>query len=191
MPSKSLLVFSLLSIATIFTFCKKETQSQPEGPFFDFLNDTQIIIDTVAQAADTWEYGFAFTPLKSGKVSQFEIKMPATGDYTVSLWDIAGASPVLLRSKSLTESTAHEKTASDVQEVSLNAGNPYGITVLANTFYRITNPGGKSFDFPRTSGNIRIESFHEMINNTNNSEFPVDTNDMRLAPCVNVIFIAD
>lgn len=191
MQSRILIVFSLLCFSTLFLFCKKDAVSTPESPFFDFFNESMITIDTVAQAADSWEYGFVFSPQKSGRITQFEVKLPATGDFTVSLWDVSGSPPALLRSKAVNAATQHQSAASAIQEVALEAGGKYGITVLADAFYRLSNPGNASFDFPRTVGNIRIESFNEMINNTSIATFPVDTNDTRVAPCVNVIFIAD
>ncbi|MDO8367704.1 MAG: hypothetical protein Q7T20_12965, partial [Saprospiraceae bacterium] len=178
-------------LSLLFFFCKKDAEPVTESPFFEFFNESLITIDTVEQAADSWEYGFVFTPLKSGKITQFGIKLPATGDFTVSLWDVSGPTPVLLRSKSVNSSVQHENVSSGISEVILEEGVKYGITVLSNAFYRITKPGNGQFHFPRTIGNIRIESFNESINNTGLATFPANTNDTRVAPCVNVIFIAD
>lgn len=189
--------FSILSLLGAFAFsallcfCTKDTASTPEGPFFDFFNESAIIIDTVEASVDTWEYGFVFTPLKSGRITQFEVKMPVTGDFSVNLWDVSGPTPVLLRSKAVSATAKHQSASSDIQEVSLSANEQYGITVTSNAFYRITKAGNVPFDFPKTIGNIRIESFNEMINNSSLAEFPADSNETRVTPCVNVIFIAD
>ena len=85
----------------------------------------------------------------------------------------------------------HQNAAADVPEIALTKGVKYGITVRSNAFYRITKPGNAKFNFPKTIGNIRIESFVEDTNNTSLATFPATTNDTRVTPCVNVIFIAD
>lgn len=191
MRSKTLTLLGLLCLSTLLFYCKKDVEPVEEGPFFDFFNEAAIKIDTVEQAADSWEYGFAFTPLKSGRITQFGIKLPATGDFTVTLWDVSGATPVSLASKIVSTSALSENATSDIPAVTLKKGVKYGITVLSNAFYRVTKPGNATFAFPRTIGNLRVESFNETINNTSNPTFPTTTNDTRVAPCVNVIFIAD
>ncbi len=191
MQSRIISLTLLLCFSALFFFCKKDSASTPESPFFDYLKEALATIDTVEQSMDSWEYGFVFSPLKSGRITQFEIKLPAVGDFSVSLWDVSGPTPVLLRSKAVNSAALHENARSDIQEVSLEAGGRYGITVLSNAFYRVTKAGNAAFDFPRTTGNIRIESFNELINNSSIATFPTDTNDTRVTPCVNVIFIAD
>ncbi len=191
MQSRTLSLIGLLALSTLFFFCKKDADPVEESPFFDFFNDNLITIDTVEQSADSWEYGFVFTPLKSGRITQFGVKLPATGEFTVSLWALSGPTPVLLRSKNISASALHESAVGEVPEVALEANVKYGITVLSNAFYRITKPGNATFSFPRTIGNLRIESFNEAINNSSQATFPASTNDTRVAPCVNVIFIAD
>ncbi len=184
-------IAGLICLSCLFVFCKKDADSIPESPFFDFFNESSITIDTVEQSADSWEYGFTFTPLRSGKVTQLGIKLPAEGNFTATLWDLSGPTPVSLRSKSINSASLHANTNSDIPEITLEKGVKYGLTVLSNAFYRITKANNASFPFPRTIGNISIESFNETINNTNIATFPANTNDTRVTPCVNVIFIAD
>ncbi len=191
MPSRILTLAGLLCFSMLLFFCKKDAVSVNESPFFDFFNEPTILIDTVALAADSWEYGFVFTPLKAGKLTRLSIKLPATGDFTVTLWDLSGPAPVILKSKTVNLSVLHGEAGSDIPEISLQKDVKYGLTVLSNSFYRITKPGNGTFNFPRTVGNLKIESFNESINNTSLATFPATTNDTRVAPCVNVIFIAD
>lgn len=191
MYSKLVSITALLCLISCFFSCKDDVEPSSESPFFDFFNEALIQIDTIKQSADSWEYGFAFTPLKNGKVTQFGIKLPDTGDFTVTLWDLSGPTPSILHSKSVNSLADNQDAVSDIPEVALNKGQKYGITVLSNSFYRITRPGNAQFNFPRVIGNIRIESFQESVNNTNSATFPATTNDTRVAPCVNVIFIAD
>ena len=191
MQSRILTLAGLLCLSTLFFFCTKDNPVNEEGPFFDFFNEPSITVDTIGNAADSWEYGFTFTPLRKGRITQFSIRLPATGDFTVTLWDLSGPSPAILLSKTLNSSALNENSVSDIPDMGLQLGVKYGITVRSNAFYRITKPGNAKFNFPRTIGNIRIESFNEIINNLSTAVFPTTANDTRVAPCVNVIFIAD
>jgi len=181
----------LLACSTLLFFCAKEKNEVKESPFFDFFGDSAISIDTVGQSADSWEYGFVFTPLRAGRVTDFGIKLPAAGAFRVSLWDLSGPTPTLLRAQTVNSPGLHADAKISIPEVPLQSGRKYGITVLSDAFYRITKAGNAKFDFPRTVGNIRIESFNEEVNNMGLATFPATTNDTRVAPCVNVIFIAD
>jgi hypothetical protein len=74
-----------LLLASVFVFCAKESKRIEESPFFAFFEDDGIVIDTVKNSADSWEYGFVFTPLKNGSIAQFSTRIPAPGDYKVTL----------------------------------------------------------------------------------------------------------
>jgi hypothetical protein len=193
MKSTFFLSAALLSLVLLCCFCGKDDASQNtgEGPFFDFLSESSIQIDTVEQSADSWEYGFVFTPLKSGAITDFSIKMPATGDFTVTLWDLSAQTPQVIGSRSLNSGAQHVVSTLSIPEITLQKDAKYAITVRSNAFYRVTKAGGGAFVFPRTIGNIRIESYNEAVNNTGQPLFAITTNDTRVTPCVNVIFIAD
>ncbi|MFN0214117.1 MAG: hypothetical protein ACKVT2_07660 [Saprospiraceae bacterium] len=182
---------SLLSLSVLFYFCAKDEEQVEESPFFEFFNESLINIDTVEQSADSWEYGFGFTPLKSGRITKFGIKLPATGDFSVTLWDLSGPTPLVLHTHDVNSPAVHQNAVAGIPGIALQAGVQYGITVRSNAFYRITKPGNGTFTYPRTIGNIRIDSYQEMVNNTSMAVFPSMSNDTRVTPCVNVIFIAD
>ena len=191
MSAKFLPVALLLSFSTLFLFCKKDVQRVEESPFFELFKEAAISIDTVQQAADTWEYGFAFSPLKNGKITKLQITLPTTGSFTVTLWDLSGATPAVLKSQNVQATTQHQIASNDITDFSVAKDAQYGLTILANSFFRLTKSGNANFTFPKTEGNISIESFHESINNSSLAAFPAATNDTRVAPCVDVIFIAD
>ncbi len=182
----------LLCISCLFLCCDKGKNAVEESPFYEFFEDAGIKIDTIAQAADTWEYGFAFTPLENGKITALGIKLPAVGSFEAILWDISGSSPVALSTRIITTTAPHQDATLQIPSgVALSKGAKYGITVSSDNFYRVTKTGNEKFAFPRTVGSIRIESFNEAVNNSNTATFPSTTNDTRVNPCVNVIFIAD
>ncbi|MBC7774650.1 MAG: hypothetical protein H7246_04365 [Phycisphaerae bacterium] len=193
MQSRIFTLFGLICFSLFLSFCAKDEEpiEIEESPFFDFFNENLLNIDTVESAADAWEYGFGFTPLKNGKITKFGIKLPAKGDFSVTLWDLSGPTPVVMLTKEVNSSQMHENALADIPEIALEEGVNYGITVRSNAFYRITKPGNGKFIFPKIIGNIRIDAFREIVNNTGLATFPTMTNDTRVAPCVNVIFIAD
>jgi hypothetical protein len=193
MQSKITIFLGVLAISLLAIFCKKDEKptNQKESPFYDFFQESSIVIDTVFQAGDSWEYGFVFTPLKSGKITHLGLKLPAVGIFTVTLWDLSGPAPVAVRSKTIDSPTKHLEETGEIPEFNLVEGKKMAVTVLSDAFYRITKENGGKFNFPKTIGSIRIESFNESINNTSTATFPTDTSTVRVAPCVNVIFIAD
>ena len=191
MRSRILTLAGLLFLSLAFFCCKKESPAVDESPFFEFFNESSIVIDTVKQSADAWEYGFVFSPLKDGKITQFSVKLPATGNFTVTLWDVSTTTPVVLGSKIVSAADINVSASDNIPEIAVKKGGKYGITVLSDAFFRITKTGGENFAFPRTIGNINILSFNEAVNNSNAPAFPATSNAARVAPCVNVIFIAD
>ena len=190
-PKRLFLFSSLISLSLVVAFCKKEDAVVEESPVFQLFNDASISIDTVTEVADTWDYGFAFRPVKSGVIDRLAMKLPREGSFTVTLWDLNGIYPVALTIRNMTQGEAHQTGFQDISGVRVEKGKKYGISILANTFYRITRAGGEFFDFPRVIGNIEVGAFHEAINTTGLASFPSETNDTRVAPCVDVIFIAD
>lgn len=186
------LITAFLACATLFIWsCGKDDPAVEESPFFSFFDEADIKIDTTPSAAVAWEYGFTFTTLQSGKVTEFGIKLPATGDFKVRFWDLSGATPVLIREKSVTSSAVHNPAFITVPDISVEKGKKYGVTVLADAFYRISKKSGDKFTFPIERDNIRIESFNEDPNDLGVEAFPLTTTEDHVAPCVNVIFIAD
>jgi hypothetical protein len=191
MTFKFLPLAAMICSIALFFSCKKDGENEKESPFLVFFNESAIVIDTVEQAADTWDYGFVFTPLKDGAVTHLGLKLPTTGGFKVTLWDLSGPTPMELSSKTINSAVKNESASSEIPETALKAGKKYGLSILANTFFRLTKADNSAFTFPRTEGNIRIESFNEAVNTSSLASFPSGTNDTRVAPCVDVIFIAD
>lgn len=190
-PKRLFLFSSLIGLSFVLVFCKKDDAGVEESPVFQFFNDAAISIDTVTEAADTWDYGFAFRPVKSGVIGKLAMKLPREGSFTVTLWDLNGIYPAALAIRNITLGEAHQTASQDISGIRVEQGKKYGISILANTFYRISRTGGEFFDFPRVIGNIEVGAFHEAINTAGLASFPSETNDTRVAPCVDVIFIAD
>ena len=181
-------VFALALISS----CKEdENPKVEESPFFVFFDQPAITIDTTPAAATTWEYGFVFNPLAGGKITKLGVKLPVAGDFTVKLWDLSGVTPVVLRDQTITSATVHLPAFVDIAPVSVPKNAQLGITVLANSFYRLQKKDASAFSFPVVVDNISILSFNEEMRDSSLTTFPQTPNTTRVAPCVNVVFVAD
>lgn len=185
------IALSLLFVS-LFISCKKDAPDPvPESPFFTFFDQPAIEIDTTPVAADTWEYGFVFEPLTAGTITQLGIKLPVTGTFTAKLWDLTAATDVVLLEEEITSSTVHTPVFMDITRVKVPKNARLGVTVHANSFYRLQKQNASEFSFPLEVGNIRIVSFNEQMTATSLATFPSVVNKTRISPCVNVVFIAD
>lgn len=181
-----------LLLLAILASCKKEdAEPVEESPFFVFFDQPAIEIDTTPVSAATWEYGFVFNPLAKGTITKLGIKLPVTGEFTVKLWDLSGNNPVILSEQKATSATIHTPAFVDISPVAVQKNAILGISVLANSFYRIQKQDASEFTFPIEIGNIRIVSFNEEMSAVGLAVFPQIINKTRVAPCVNVVFVAD
>lgn len=188
-----LLTCSILFLALTFWTCRTDDDPvvEQESPFFDLLEQPAINIDTTPTAASVWEYGFVFRTIKAGKINHVGVKLPTTGNFIVRLWNLSGPTPVLLREREVQVPVQHQASFMPIQPVTVPAGVTFGISIVANSFYRIEKKDGSSFTFPRTIGNFEVLSFREAMNDLGATTFPPTQNDKRVAPCVNVVFVAD
>lgn len=186
-------LLALLLCITIVSFwsCGKDEPKVEESPFFNFFGESAITIDTTPVASTTWEYGFVFNPLTNGQITQLGLKLPITGSFKVKLWDLDGATPVVLTEQQITSTREHDPVFVHIDHFAVQKDAKLGITILANSFYRLEKQDASAFTFPRVDGNIRIVSFNEETNTSGLAAFPETVNNTRVAPCVNVVFIAD
>lgn len=181
----------LFSLAALVSCNREDSQPVEESPFFIFFDQSAILIDTTAVSATTWDYGFVFNPLTGGKITKLGVKLPVTGEFTVKLWDLSGVNPVVLSEQKVNSTTIHTPAFVAISPVAVQKDAKLGVTILANSFYRIHKQNASKFTFPVEVDNIRIVSFNEQLNQTNIASFPTAVNDTRVAPCVNVVFVAD
>lgn len=180
----------LLSLSTVFLFssCKKELNWN--SAIFDLLNRTDIATDTIPAASTSWVYGFKVKPSEDGFIDKIGMKLPVTGTFQVKLWDLDKG--VLLAEEKLTSTQKHQEVFTSVGDIDVAANTTLGIAVQASSFYKIRRTDGRAFDFPIIDGNLSILSYHETRFSENPlAAFPGFETQHQLAPCVDVIFIAD
>lgn len=192
MKTKFRFALSLLFLLALLSSCKEDDNPPvEESPFFVFFDQPAITIDTMPVAANTWEYGFIFNPLADGKITKLGLKLPVTGEFTVKLWDLSGSTPVVLRDQKITSATVHTPAFVSISPVSVPKNAQLGVSVLANSFYRLQKKDASVFSFPVVVDNINILSFNEEMRDSSLTTFPQTPNTTRVAPCVNVVFVAD
>ena len=194
MQTKSFYFLFLIASAATFFHCKdKDEPVLEESPLLTFFDEPGIFVDTTESSGTIWDYGFEINPLTSGRITKLGVRVPKPGDYQVVLWDISGANPVQLRSATITigASDIHTSKFATITPVQVAKDARLVVSILSPPYYRMTKLNGDKFTFPREVGNLRIVTFLESENTSGMTTLPQTKNETRVAPCVNVIFIAD
>ncbi|MCB9034495.1 MAG: DUF4082 domain-containing protein [Chitinophagales bacterium] len=82
---------SVFVAITLLTSCKKEEitiKTITETPISTITNEKQMVDTFYATNFTNFEMGFEFYASIDGKITKLGCKMPETGNYIVSLWDV-------------------------------------------------------------------------------------------------------
>jgi hypothetical protein len=178
-----------ISFLVIFISCDKDENKVEEKPILTLLNQQSIVIDTLI-ATEPWIYGFKFTTVEDGKIKGLGMKVPKNGSYKAKLWNLDNGE--LIKEEIITSNAAHGEIFKSISEISVKKNTNLGISIEADSFYKIRKSDNSNFTFPIETGNIRILSFHESkISENISGKFPSMTKDDEMSPCVDVIFISE
>lgn len=179
--------YYLLSIFLIVS-CGKDDKPLEYSPLFSFFEKNNIIIDTVINAPSTWEYGFRFKSLKNQTITRVGIKVPVAGSFKVKLYDLNNGN--LLVDTLVTSTLKFEESFININPIKIPINGEFGIAIVADVFFKVRNASGVAVDFPVTIGLIEVKSFNEEICGIPGcSEFPLITNNLVIAPCVNLTLV--
>ena len=182
--------FAVIATWILFSQCEDVNSNPIETPIFNLLFENNIAIDTVTQAATTWEYGFKFQSLVNGKLSKLGILVPDTGIYKIRLYNLS--TNQLLLEKLIESKLSSKENYISIPSIEITAGTDFGVSLVADVFFNVRNLNGQVFNFPITKGNISIRSFNEDPCGTNGCPFfPTTSVNTLIAPCVNIGFTAD
>jgi hypothetical protein len=169
--------------------CGDDDKTIEYSPFFSFLEQDHIHIDTVEQAGSTWEYGFKFKSLKTQMITRVGILLPALGTYEVKLYDLS-LNTVLLDTV-VTSIEKFKESFIPVPEINIRENGVFGLTIKADAFIKVNDDRQNALTFPTTKGLIEIISFNEGdCDLAPCNGFPLMTNAFVIAPCVNVTFVS-
>jgi hypothetical protein len=181
--------FPLFVLCSFLISCEKDEQKVEERPILSLLKQPSISIDTSIAAVE-WIYGFKFTLIKDGKISGLGMKLPKQGSYKAKLWNLD--SGTLLTEEIITSNVAHDEVFNAISDIVVQKNTNLGVTIEADSFYKIRRSNNSDFTFPIEAGNIRILSFHESrVSENINGNFPSMSVSNEMSPCVDVIFIAE
>ena len=176
-------------VVLVFFSCEKEENKAEEKPFIALLNQPAVLVDTGVTTMQ-WIYGFRFYANKDGKIKGLGMKLPLKGVYKVSLWNLETGQR--LKEETLTATADHSEVYNTISEVSLEKNKEFGVSIEANSFYKIRKADNSEFTFPIQEGNIAILSFHaSRVSENQLDKFPSMPESDELSPCVDVIFIED
>ncbi|MBK8956469.1 MAG: hypothetical protein IPM34_13075 [Saprospiraceae bacterium] len=169
---------------------QKDYHSVEENPILSLLELEGTKIDTIEMATNVWEYGFRFTPLKPGVISKIGIKLPRVGHFRVKFYNLYSKS--LITELDIESKSKHQEYYIPVNDQRIFPGRDYGISIVADAFYKVRNADFSAIIFPRIVGNIQIISFNEMpCGITGCPDFPDNSNSNNIAPCVTLGYIGD
>ncbi|MBK7233529.1 MAG: hypothetical protein IPH93_15015 [Saprospiraceae bacterium] len=118
----------------LFGSCQRNDIETLNGPFFSYLNRNGVSIDTVANAAKFWEYGFQFKSLKLQTMNGVGIKVPAIGIFKVKLYDLILGK--LLLDTVVNSFITNQETYININEIKLVENGVFGIAIVADVFLK-------------------------------------------------------
>lgn len=179
-------IFIYLGFFVSYISCEEEG-SLIEEPFFSYLKSPNITIDTIKKAPNIWEYGFKFKPLKSGYIKALGVKLPTAGNFKVKLYDLTLNSIVL--DTMIQAPFVNSESFIDVAPIPLNGNTEYGVSLVADVFFKVRQNNSLEFLFPQDIGSIKVIGFFEEKCGSNGClNFPDVSNSLVIAPCVSFKF---
>ncbi|MDR6195595.1 DUF4082 domain-containing protein [Siphonobacter sp. SORGH_AS_0500] len=179
---KAMITIVGLVLVVLATGCKKGEDAKPskpaERPMETFLKRTDLT--TTNFTTGRWEVGYVFTGNVPGKITEIGCKLPQTGTYVVTVWDVA--TKTSLRQKSIEISTPEKMVMASIDPLEItDATKKYLISVntlsgnVNKPYYIIKKTGGESF-MPFTMGNVTIlqKQSKSITSTTTESVFPTD-----------------
>lgn len=170
--------------------CGKDDKPVAYSPLFSFFEASNIIIDTIVNAPATWEYGFHFKSLKNQTITRVGIKVPVEGSFRVKLYDLANGNRIV--DTLVTSSVKFTESFININPIKISSNAEFGIAIVADVFFKVRNANSSAVNFPVTIGLIEIKSFNEDDCGVSGCpDFPLVTNNLVIAPCVNLTLIED
>lgn len=157
------LLLSALILMGGITACKDDDDVptfSTERPITAFFDDNSISDPTEYDDftnAGYWEFGFEFSVIKKGEITELGVKIPDDDVARVTIWEMEDTTIIAQKNISAAEGVAtYEELASSVPLVT---GKKYAVTVLSDDYYLRTRSGGVSYTYPVVKGNVTITRF--------------------------------
>ncbi len=156
----------------LFIACSKDDDGSSKEDFLTgYLSQTQFDEETdeVIDFANDFEFGVEFRPTVNGEITEIKVKLPAErNDLRITLWNKSDMS--VLSTETLNISTAGETMVFDIEDIELNGGDEYAITMNSNDWYYREGTEENDANYPVTIGNIDVLAY--IIENTSDQIYP-------------------
>lgn len=120
-----------------------------------FLNGPYTI---TASGSGAYEYGTKFAVTQNGKALRLGCKMPASGAYRVTLWDMATSTAI--GQATVTQAQNQTMTFASITPVDLTTGKDYLVSIYSTgAWNEVRVTGGGNIPYPITIGSIILKGY--------------------------------
>jgi hypothetical protein len=184
---------AILSLATFCLSCNKyeaaDTLPERAPMSSTFLGNPNNNVSITG--VGPYEYGFKFAVSKNGQITRLGCKMPKTGNYRVTLWDMSVATPGVIAQATVVEPSDSTLSFADIVPVSVVMAKDYFISIWSdNNWYRVTPPT-PGFVYPITTGSIIIKGYQWSSAPSTPQKFPLTPEVTYVAGVPDLEFVAD
>ena len=176
--------------------CKKtETVYTPASPESAPISTTFFVnrpTTITASGSGTYEYGCKFSVTKNGKITKLGSKMPPSGSYRVTLWEIGASSQTVIGQTTITQAAGTLTFNALATPVAVTTGKDYMVTIWSSgNWYEIRPLGGGSFTYPITTGSITVKGYQWIGTPQTPITFPTNAETTYVAGLADFEFQAD
>lgn len=186
-------LIAILSLATLGPSCNKyeSADALPErSPMSStFLGNPNNIVTITGSGP--YEYGFKFAVSKNGQITRLGCKMPKTGNYRVTLWDMSVATPAVMAQATVVEPSDSTLSFADIVPVSVATNKNYFISIWSNDSWYRAVPLTSAFVYPITTGSIIIKGYQWSNAPSTPQVFPSTSEVTYVAGVPDLEFLAD
>lgn len=167
--------------------CSSDEKNTPElttqFPMKSLIENGVLDLNSTVNSPNTFELGYQFKTFKSGKIKSLSIRIPANGEYRVSLWNFDTQELLLTQQ---IQSSSGLISSEDISPISIESSVNYFVSVNTSDYYAF-NKGGNVI-FPTDIGDVLVKAYgsylgtNQTIPNTFSTTFYLGMVDIGFVP---------
>lgn len=155
---KNYITYYFILFLVVFSSCSSDDEATPEQPaqfpMKSLIESGVLDLQSTVNSPNTFEVGYQFKTFKSGKIKSVSIRVPANGDFRVSLWNFDTQN--ILLTQPITSSNGLISTET-ITPIDIASSVNYFISVNTSDYY-VFNKGGAVI-FPSDIGDVLIKGY--------------------------------
>lgn len=153
---KNKLIFYTLLFSFFSLSCSKDTPpEQPsQFPMKSLIENGVLDLQSTVNSPNTFEIGYLFKTFKNGRITSVSIRVPANGDYRVSLWNFETQDLLLTQQ---VQSSNGLISTQNISSIIIESSVDYFVSVNTSDYYTF-NKGGAVI-FPSDIGDVLIKGY--------------------------------